>query len=337
MAVKETSFMQLKRQIRNKDIKNLYLMYGEEEFIKDVYIKRLTGLIPEDAFSEFNQITIDGKKISFEDIDNVLESFPMMAEKKLVIIKDSGIFKSPNEDVKSFWTKRFSDIPDYLILIFDEKEVDKRSATYKSINKSGMAVEFKYLRSVELVNWVESTMLRAGKKIDKSNAEYIVSICDEGVGSIKNELDKLISYSDKEIYISDIDKVVSKSLQVRMFEMTDAIMNKDTKKVISILTELKTIKEPAFRVLYTLSSTFDKLLHSKLLLKDGMTYGEIASRLGTAPFIANKYIRSANGFKEDYLVNRTMKIAEIDYAIKQGEINDWAAIEDYVIECIYMQ
>ena len=51
--------------------------------------------------------------------------------------------------------------------------------------------------------------------------------------------------------------------------------------------------------------------------------------------MAKKYINSAKMFSTAFLIDRVRKIAEVDFSIKQGEINDWDALEGYIAECIY--
>ena len=116
MAGKEDSFLTLKQQIKSKTTGNLYLFFGEEIYIKNTYMKIMTDLIPDDGFGDFNRIFMDGKETDLQRIDDALNSFPMMSEKKLIVIKNSGIFKSPKEDVKEFWLKALETLPDFVLL-----------------------------------------------------------------------------------------------------------------------------------------------------------------------------------------------------------------------------
>ena len=124
MATKEDSFLTLKQQIKSKNTGNLYLFFGEEIYIKNTYMKIMTDLVPDDGFGDFNRIFIDGKDTDIEKIDDAINAFPMMSEKKLIVIKNSGIFKKSSEEIKDFWLERLGDVPDYVLLIFDEQEVD---------------------------------------------------------------------------------------------------------------------------------------------------------------------------------------------------------------------
>lgn len=332
MAQKEDNFIKLKQQIKSGTCGNLYLFYGEEDFLKQLYLDRLKKEVPDGGFPEFNHICLEGKDAFGSLAEDALDAFPMMTERKLVIIKNSGLFKSPTAEQKEFWQKRLSDITDFVMLVFDEQAVDKRSALFKAISKSGLSVEFQYLKAYELVAWVTREAQKHGKKIDKSAAEYLVGMCDEGIRNVQNELNKLINYCDKEIYVSDIDKVVSKPLNIIVFEITDALMENNADKAMSVIMRLRENKESAFNILYLISSAFDKMLHCKLLLDEGASYDAIAGKLKLAPFIVRKYIDSSKAFSKEFLIDRVCKTAEIDLSIKQGETDEWTALMQYILE-----
>ena len=336
MSKKEDNFLVLKQQLKSGQIGNLYLFFGEEVFIKDSYVKYMQGLVPDDGFSDFNRIFLDGKTAA-EKIDDAVDAFPVMSEKKVIVVKDSGIFKAKVEggdEAREFWRERLSDLPDFVVLIFDEQETDKRSSLYKAVAEKGLAVEFSYIENYELIAWVVREAQRAGKKMSKSAAEYLVSLCDPGIINVKNELDKLINYCGEEIYQSDVEKVVSRPLSVVIFDITTAIMKGNRDEAVKILMRLQENKVSAFNILYLLSSNFDKLLYCKLLLADGAGSAEIASRLKLSPYIAKKYIADCQHFSRDFLTERICRTAEFDLKIKQGLIDEKTALMQYLFEAI---
>ncbi len=337
---KNKDLTELKKKLKEGKTSPLYLFYGEESFIRAIYVERVSALVPDGGFPEFNHITLNGSDIPFSEYDDAWESFPMMTEKKLIHIKDSGIFSlksgvssASTEEKKEFWSEKFKRLSDDTVVIFDESNVDKRSALYKAAAKAGECVEFAYLSEADAVTWVIKQCLDAKKRISKDNAYYLVTLCDKGLSNVNNELQKLIDFCGNEIYRSDIDRVVSKSMQVVAFRLTDAITERNANKAMSVLTDLKTAGESAFNLMYLMFSTFEKMLHAKLL--QGASMGEIAARIGVSPYIASKYIDGARGFSEDALVWMVRRIAEIDLAIKEGAIDEYGALEQYVTECIH--
>lgn len=329
---KQSAVTELKKKLNSGNIDGIYLLYGQEVYIKDSYVKKMLDMTDDGGMSDFNKLVFDGEKVDIDEIEDAIESFPIMCEKKVILIKNSMIFSKAKEEIKQYWIKRLENIPDYLILIFDEKTIDKRNAVYKKISSVGTVVEFEVMNENDTVTWVERYVMNNGKKIAKDVSQYFVSVCDPGLSNVKNELDKLLCYCDNKIGKSDIDKIVSKAVSVRVFELTDHIMSKNPDGAMKILSDLKTIKEPATRLMYILSSTFDKMLYSALAVAEGKSYQEIAPKIKATPYIAQKYANSARSFGENYLVDRIISAANTDLDIKNGLIGDWEALELYVID-----
>ncbi len=337
MAAKESDVMKLKHIMAENKVSGAYLFYGQELYLRDIYIERFCGLIPDDGFREFNLITLDGRQTDNSSALDAIESFPIGGERKLVIIRDSGIFKKPGEGAVEFWGNELKNLPEFCILVFVEDDVDKRSSLYKTITKTGTAVEFAYLKPYELCAWVQHEVLKAKRKMNKDAIEYLISICQEGLINLNNELQKLLTFCDEEITAGDVRRVAAKSLSVQVFDLSDAIMDKNTDRALEILNDLKTVKESAFTILYLLNSAFDKMLLSKLMLNDGASVCEIEQKLGLPPFIAKKYYNSAKKFSVQFLIARVSRVPEIDLSIKQGKISEWEALYDFVFEALREQ
>ncbi len=327
---KDSSFPELKRDIKNNSLKSLYLFFGEETYLRDLYTQKLLNMIDDAGFEDLNKVVIENGRDLIPQLPEYLEGFPMMTDKRIVCIRDSGIFKKADEQTKKYFTEFFKNLSDDTITLFVEDEVDKKTSLYKSAKKYGLAVEFEKLGAVDMVTWLIREANGMGLKISKQNAEYMLSICDNTLGTLENELKKLSGYCSGEILKTDIERVVSKSLQIRVFELCDCMMEKNADGAITILEEMKTVKESAFKLIYILFGTFDKMLHAKLMLKSGSSNGEIASALKLPPFIAGKYTAGASKFTVDELMRMTAGAAEADLSIKRGAADEWAALEKYV-------
>lgn len=327
------ALLSLKRALKDGKLESMYLFFGEESYLKELYTDKIKALVPDGGFPEFNHIKFEGPDVELSEYDDSWESFPMMSDKKLILIKDSGIFNRPNEDVKAFWQEKFKRVSEDTVVVFDETKVDKRSLTYKAFTKNGTVVEFDFLSDADLVTWVNKQALTAKRKMSKDTAYYFISVCDKGINNLQNEFNKLLDYCDEEITKTDIDKVVSKSLEVQVFDLTDAIMKHDANTAMKIVSGLRTSNDSALGILYLINTTVEKMLRVKLMR--GESVREIAAKLKLPPFIAGKYIDGANAFSEKALVRMVMRIPEIDYEIKLGRLEMWTGVEQYISECIY--
>lgn len=338
-AAKKNDIIELKEQLKENKLQKLYIFYGEEEYLKELYIKKIEELVPDGGLEEFNRILISGMA-DYGMYDDAWESMPMMTDKRILQIRDSNIFTTrrsgdiipPNDEQKKFWTEKLNRLSDDTVVIFCEKNVDARSALFKAASKAGFAVKCDYLSVSDLKAWVIKNAMKAGKKIDDKTAEYLVSVIDAGMNNLEHEMNKLINFCDDIIYKSDVDRVVSKALSVQVFDITDGIMDGNSNKVLRVLNELKTQKESAFGLLYLIYANVEKMLH--LRLANVTNKNEAASLLGGSPWIAGRYLAGANGFSKEALIHMVTRVPEIDLEIKSGTVTEWQALEKYVFEAL---
>jgi len=333
MAKKNTELLLLKKELKEEKLRSVYLLFGDEGYLRDDYEKRIAALVPDAGFPEFNRFVFEGPDTPLSDYDDALESFPMMTDKKLIIIRDSRIFKKANEEVKEFWLKRLKEAADDTVIVFNEADADGRGVLYKAAKKAGMAVKFDYQSDADLVTWVNRQALKARLKMSKDTAQYLVAVADPGLGNLTNEFGKLTAYCEGSITKDDIDKVVSKAMTVVIFDLTDALTARDADKTMKVLSELRGSNQSGFGVLYLIYSNIKNILKMKLC--GAKSKYDAAKLTGMSPYIAGKYFYSAQSFSEKELERMLIRIPEIDSEIKSGRAQEWPAVEQFVAECLH--
>lgn len=283
----------LKKQIKNKDIKNLYIFYGPEEYLKNLYLDSIEKIIVDKNMKTLNKIILEGKT----DIDTIIdncETLPVFSPKKVVVLKETGLLKTKGKDKNNLSYEKLisymENIAEYTCLIFYEKEIDKRLKAVSMIKKKGLVVEFGFRKPSELTSWVIKSFKSFGKGIDTLTASKLVDNCELGMAGIRNEIEKIVLYiGDKTIVTSDdIDVVCFKSIKSRIFDLTDAIVAKNGEKAYNCLTDIIVLKEPLPKVLFMIARQIRQMLEVKVFINDGLTIGETGSRVGLSPYIAGK-------------------------------------------------
>lgn len=328
----------LKEEIKNNKIRNLYLFYGDEEYLKKTYLGKIEDKILDRQTADFNKIIFEGKTDLGKLID-ACETMPMLSEKKLVVVKDSGFFKSrkkedgTKKDSKNghqgSLSELISSVPGHTCLIFYESEVGGRLKLIEEINKKGLVVNFTRQKPQDLVNWTILTMNTMGKKLEPNAASLLVDFSDLDMSGLMNEMSKLAAYvGEKErISIADVKAVCARSLKSRVFDLTDAIADSNAPDALKILDELIALKEPIPKILYMIARQMRQLLEMKLLLNEGKRDGEAASALGVSPYIAGRIARQSGKFNLKVLEKALETCLEMDIAIKSGKLEDKAAAE----------
>lgn len=89
---RETSYTQYKKiitDIKAGKIAPVYLLHGDEDFFIDSIADYLQNNIVAEADRDFNLSVIYGADATYENVMNAVRQFPMMAERRLVMLKEA--------------------------------------------------------------------------------------------------------------------------------------------------------------------------------------------------------------------------------------------------------
>lgn len=332
----------LKQDIKSRNIRNIYLFYGPEEYLKKYYLENIEKILLSDDLKTLNKIVLEGKIDINKIIDNC-ETMPVFSEKKIVVVKNSGFFKSKgkSEEGKGRGKTQNDDLisllnnaPDHTCLIFYESEIDKRMKAVDTIKKNGLIVEFAFQKPAELVKWVVKVFKSYKKGIDTITASKIVDNCDDGMNEILNEINKIVLFVGEREMVSgeDINSVCSRSIKSRIFDLTDAISAKNNLTALKLLNDMLILKEPIPKILFMITRQIRLMLQIKLLMSEGSSINEAASAIGLTPYTAGKISKQAGNFTVETLKIALERSLEMDEAIKKGKIDDRIAAEILITE-----
>ena len=322
----------IKEQIKEKSISGAYLMYGEEDFLKDYYCKQITDMCLMDGIREFNYMKVNSDKIDLNVITDFVISLPMMSDKKVLVLKNTGIFSKANDAVKKFWTEIFDDMPEYMVIVFVENTVDKRSSLYKAISKNHTVEEFPLSSENELINWFARYIAKDNKSMTKEDIAFVIESVGRNMYLLKNEADKLISYTmgkDGLISHEDVEASICKSLEGKVFALIDNIVAKDKSKAISKINDLKTLKEQPVMIIALIFRQFSIMRKIKIL--EGRQLSEIAQKTKQRDFVVKKSLSQLKGFSLHDLNNAIKMCNKADEDIKSGASEPWLTVEKLTV------
>jgi len=336
------SISALKQDIKSKKFRRLYLFYGPEEYLKKYYLQCIEDSLVDDNLKMLNRIVLEGKVDVTQILDNC-ETMPVFSEKKVVVVKNSGLFIRKGKQEESAGRKSSKDndlircmenIPEYTCLIFYEDDVDKNLKAVKFVAENGLLVEFSYQKHDDLIKWVIKHFKLNNKSISPLLASQLIESCDQGMTEILNEINKVIMYMGdrEEATEKDIEAVCSRSIKSRIFDLTDAISEKNCAKALRTLNEMIILKEPLPLILFMITKQFRQILEMKLLMSEGMSFKEAVSKMKINPYVAGKIEKQINRFSVEELKGAINRCMETDIAVKNGRMNDRIATELLITE-----
>lgn len=317
------------QDIKSNSYRQIYLLYGEENYLKKVYKDKLKeAIVGKDDSMNYNYF--EGKNISVKTVIDIAETLPFFAEHRLIILENSGFFKNANEDIAAY----IKEVPETTILIFAEEEIDKRGKLYKYIKEHGYISEMGRQNTSKLVPWILKILKKENKKITENEMKLFLTKTGDDMENILRELEKLISYTygREVITAQDIEQICSTQITGKIFDMITAVSEKNQRKALELYQDLLTLKEPPMRILFLISRQFNLMLQVKELQKAGCDTVSIAKQTGLQSFLVGKYAAQARKFSTEFLKQALTECVEFEEAIKTGKMEDQLSVELLILQ-----
>jgi len=313
----------LNKEIKERQFRRMYLLYGEEAFLKNSYKNRLKEAVIGDDAMNFSKF--EGKGLDVEELIRTADTMPFFAEKRLILVEDSGFFKTASEALVRY----LPEMPDTTCLLFVESEVDKRSKLFKKVKELGYAAELARQDAGQLAKWAGGILAREGRKITARTMDRFLGMTGDDMENIRMELEKLISYTAGRDVITDadVDAICTVHVTSKIFDMVAAITGGNTRRAMDLYEDLLTLKEPPMRILFLIARQFNQILQVKELMAQGLDRGAIASRLKMQPFVVGKVMPQAKRFSREQILSYVELCVEAEEAVKNGRLQDRLAVE----------
>ena len=319
----------LNEDLKSGQFKQVYLLYGEEAYLKKQYKARfIKAMLPEG--DTMNYACYEGKNTDIREVIDLAETLPFFAERRLIVFEDTGFFKSSGGDLADY----IGEMPDTTYFIFIENEVDKRSRLYKAVKAKGYIAELGIQDESTLRRWIQGLAAKEGRQMAPADITYFLNKVGTDMENITKELEKLFCYAidrDK-LTREDIDAVCTTQITNHIFEMVNAVAAKQQRRALDLYYDLLALKEPPMRILFLLIREYRMLFQVKALMQQGCTKKEIAARAGIHPFAAGRYMEQAKKFRLEELRDVMEEGADTEERVKTGFLADSLAVELFLVK-----
>lgn len=310
--------------IAKGQFQNLYLIYGEEDYLKLQYKNKLiAALVNEGDNMNFSKYEDNG--INTAQVIDQAETMPFFAEHRVILIENSGFGKKMPEDLGNY----LSTIPEFTVFIFVEPTADKRGKLYKAAKAAGRDIEINMPNEAVLAKWVGAQLNAAGKQMKKDAWSQFLNMTHESMDNMSRELEKLITYvgDRNQITIDDVNAICIAKVETKIFDMLNAISAKDMVKTMDLYQDMLSAKEPPMRILTMIVRQFRQMKVVKELSGFGNNASTIAGKVGMPDFAVRRTMQLAGNFSDKEITNLLNDAADFEEKFKTGRLDEKLAVE----------
>ena len=309
---------------------NVYLIYGNDYSLIKREIDKISNTFLDVTYYDLSNVKV-------EELLDDASCISLFGDKKVLVGENSFFLTSTNDSLNhdlEYLKKYLDDNNHDNIVIFTvlKDKLDERKKIVKLLKQKSKVIYKEIINDKDMPSFVINEFKNEGYKIDYKTASYFIDYVGKNVDIILSEIRKMTIYKDFDeiISIDDINNISSKAFNDNVFDLSNAIMDRDFKKIISCYNDLMTVKEEPIKIISLLASQFDLVLKCKILGSKGKQNSDIAKTLGVHPFRVKLALETNYMMYE--LKDILKKLHDLDFGIKSGIIDRKKGLENFLLK-----
>ncbi|MBQ9859514.1 MAG: DNA polymerase III subunit delta [Clostridia bacterium] len=318
----------------------LYVLYGEEPYLVEQYTRLIVKHTVGEAADAFDLQQFDGQSLTLPQLEEAVEALPMLTEKKCVLVRDMDASAGDAEGL----LRLIRNLPDSCVLVFRQMTVQPSSKKawktfLEEAEEVGTVAKLDRKSTTDAAKLLMAGAKRRGCAIDQRDAVYLVEQVGNDLNLLLRELDKLCALVGAgDITRETIDRAATKNLEAKVFDLSKAILRRDTPQALNLLHQFAIQREDPLPILGTLSAAYADLYRAKAAVTAGQPADSLAADFKTT--YARKEWRLRNAARDgarlstDTLRRSLEVLAQADNALKQTGVDGRGLLEQTVVKLI---
>ncbi len=324
----------------------LHILAGPDDFSLNETLQQIKKSLGDPAALETCTAVLDGRKVSADELKNVVETVPFLSDKRLAIIY--GLIERfevpsrperprsgrPSPDARPF-VDCLGSVPDTTVVIMVESDIPELSkGPFKELAPKADLRTFPLLKEVKLKPWVHRRVTDLGTTISPSAVDLLVQLVGSNLWIMENEIDKLTAFAaGRRIEDSDVKALVGYAQDVSVFSMIDSILDFSAESASTILQKLLGQGAAPAYLLFMLDRQFRMIVRAKDMKAQRVADNVIQAKLGLFnDFAFRRTTEQAGRYSMDRLKSIYGQLLESDVSMKTGQYEGELAIELLVAE-----
>ena len=322
---------ELIRGLKQGKILPLYLFFGDEEFLLQEAVDLIISAVVDPGSRDFNFNTVYCKGTSGNEIVNLCQALPFMAERRLVIAREIEALKAT--DLEELAAYLQSPSPSTCLVLISNQPRFEKKAIIAPVEANGAVVRFFALLDRDMPGWIESWVRRQGLSIQRDAMQYVWQTLGNDLQAINNELEKAVIFvkERKTITYDDVKQVVGNFRDYTPFDLADALGKKDREAAFLILSRLIQEGESPVGLLGSIAWNFRRLMNAKAMESAGIGIEEIKKKHRIIFHQAASFQAQLRSYTLGELETAIEVLLNADQALKSSGLNGRLVLERMIL------
>ena len=335
---------ELIEDIKKADFKSVYLIYGNEDYLKKYY----SSAIIKKAVTDFEDLNLHrfDSSVKVDDIIAAADAIPMMSDYSCVSVCDYN-FASADENEVEKLVSLISDMPEGCVLLIRLEQLSitpsksaKAKKVFDAVKKYGALVELNLREEADLVRMVTKRAASRSVNLQPTGARYLIRVCGSDMTNLFSEVDKLCDFVGKDGIITEkeIDALAVKTPDEKAYKLINAVCARDVERVYTMLADLAAQCVDSIAIIAALSSAYVDMYRAKVAESEGKNAESIGANFGYGKNAFKLKYASQNARKMSvFTLRKAMNVLrEADIALKSTQLDPRLLVDKTVMQLIQL-
>lgn len=333
------------KDINENKTRSIYYFYGDERYLIDKYLKKAVDHLLPEKLDGINYDILNYQEVGISKIINDANTIPFMGTIKIIVVKNSELLNKEkqhtSQEIKKMEEYIANPNPSCILIFLGEENVKyvsrNKIALLLKNSPQGRLLESKKLKGMELRNWINSYLKKNEVQVSPEVMEILMMIGEKGLYNLQSELEKLIlSGQGKNISKEQAQDLLTLTPEGKIFELTDAIINKQGEKALRLLDEYFAAREQAIVLRAMLISSFRRMIIVKGALEEGYVKAVFKEYLDTkSDFLIDKTIRQVKNIPSGELIEIYNDLYNLEFDSRNTKQDASILVKDFVIKTVF--
>ena len=335
---------ELIEDIKKADFKSVYLIYGNEDYLKKYY----SSAIIKKAVTDFEDLNLHrfDSSVKVDDIIAAADAIPMMSDYSCVSVCDYNFASADETEVEKL-VDLISDMPEGCVLLLRLEQLSitpsksaKAKKVFDAVKKYGALVELNLREEADLVRMVTKRAASRSVNLQPTGARYLIRVCGSDITNLFSEVDKLCDFVGKDGIITEkeIDALAVKTPDEKAYKLINAVCARDVERVYTMLADLAAQCVDSIAIIAALSSAYVDMYRAKVAESEGKNAESIGADFGYGKNAFKLKYASQNARKMSvFTLRKALNILrETDIALKSTQLDPRLLVDKTVMQLIQL-
>lgn len=335
---------ELIEDIKKADFKSVYLIYGNEDYLKKYY----SSAIIKKAVTDFEDLNLHrfDSSVKVDDIIAAADAIPMMSDYSCVSVCDYNFASADETEVEKL-VDLISDMPEGCVLLLRLEQLSitpsksaKAKKVFDAVKKYGALVELNLREEADLVRMVTKRAASRSVNLQPTGARYLIRVCGSDMTNLFSEVDKLCDFVGKDGIITEkeIDALAVKTPDEKAYKLINAVCARDVERVYTMLADLAAQCVDSIAIIAALSSAYVDMYRAKVAESEGKNAESIGADFGYGKNAFKLKYASQNARKMSvFTLRKALNVLrETDIALKSTQLDPRLLVDKTVMQLIQL-